>query len=80
MGNTKNLFYHLQGNHPEEYSEVAPKKAIESTKKEKHESARQATTSGCFSAQQAYAHHTLALNNVRMHLWSSCAIIFNQSV
>ena len=28
-GNTTSLFYHLQANHPEEHSEVAPKKAIE---------------------------------------------------
>ena len=27
--NTMNLFYHLQGNHSEEHSEVAPKKAVE---------------------------------------------------
>ena len=53
-GNTTNLFYHLQANHPEEHSEVAPKKAVE-----KCESTRQATVSGCFSAQQAYPHHTL---------------------
>ena len=37
LGNTTNLFYHLQGNHPEEHSEVAPKKAAE-----KCESTRQA--------------------------------------
>jgi len=37
-----------------EHSEVGPKKAIKSTKKEKHESARQVTIYGCFSAQQTY--------------------------
>ena len=42
-GNTTNLFYHLQGNHPEEHSEVAPKKAIK-----KCESTRQAIISACF--------------------------------
>ena len=49
-GNTINLFHHLQANHPEQCSEVAPNKAIENC-----ESTRQATISGCFSAQQAYA-------------------------
>ena len=53
-GNTTNLFYHLQTNHPQEHKETATKKAGDSDGKEKCESSRQRTISGCFSVQQAY--------------------------
>ena len=54
-GNPTNLFYCLQANHPEEHSEAAPRKAFE-------KSTKQATISGCFSAQQAYPRWPLWTN------------------
>lgn len=48
------MFYHIQTNHPQEHKEIAMKKAGDSDEKEKRESARQRTISGCSSVQQAY--------------------------
>ena len=58
-GNTTNLFYHLQTNHPQEHKEVATKKAGDPAGKEKHESARQRTISGCFSTQRSYGQQSV---------------------
>ena len=57
-GNTTNFFYHLQINNPQEHKEVATKKLSDSAGKEKRESARQRTISGCFSAHEVYGQHS----------------------
>ena len=56
-----NLFYHLQANHPDEHSKIAPKKAVK-----KCESTTQATISGCFLHSKHILITHCAINNVRM--------------